>query len=228
MQVKSLNQVKIILTVAKWGFQSWRSFFSIFSAEDERAGIALIQRLQALSETTAKHVQYGRNRCAQAAQSRQPTCNKHRYYATHAELPEGAGPISTATNNTSTDTYKSTEKGRINQSQSNIVKTNSRKSRWEFFDDVAEVPFNLKLLFIDHQAQRCWCTQHFSGFTDTEGLLSDLWETLVSEGCGARSMKGASLCCASSPLRTKRLWVCGSCRGWGAILEVHDKYYTSS
>lgn len=135
-RLSTLNQIKIILTVAKQGFQTWRSFFSIFSTGDQRAGIALIQCLQALSETTTKRVQYGRNRCAQAAQSRQPTCNKRRYYATHAELPEGTGPISIATHNTSIETYESLKKDRINQSQYNIAKTSSRKSSREFFDDI--------------------------------------------------------------------------------------------
>lgn len=60
----------------------------------------------------------------------------NRYYATHAELPEGTGPISTATNNTSIETYKSLKKDRINQSQCNIAKTRGRKSSREFFDDI--------------------------------------------------------------------------------------------
>lgn len=64
--------------------------------------------------------------------------NQHvtnRYYATRAELPEGTGPISSATNNTSIETYKSFKKDRTNQSQYNIAKASSRKSSREYFDD---------------------------------------------------------------------------------------------
>lgn len=77
---------------SSWSKLIWRScFFTSFSNDDVRTGIALIQCLQALSDTSKKKEggHNGRNRCAQAAQLRQPTCNKHRYYATHTEFSEG-------------------------------------------------------------------------------------------------------------------------------------------